>query len=441
MQLKTVTAPDLPAALRKVKEELGPDAVIVATRRVKDRRGGLGIFAREMVEITAAHDPEAGRPARRAARTYAIVGGDEDSAGPLAGDDAAGRTGPAGQAGRDGGRTSGGLSRESVLFYVRPLREELRVLTASVASLQQAVSRRLEAPPVGGMAQVRGEIAELRQMVARMGAAAEEPATAALPEALRAWAMRLADAGVDLALIRPALERLAADLSPLELARPESVRDGVLDALRRQVAVAEALEGCGDRARVLAFVGPTGVGKTTTIAKLAGQRLATRSGARVALLTLDTFRVGAVAHLRAFAEILGLPVHVATDAAELDALVRRHLDHDLVLIDTAGGNPRDERLLGELRALLGQNPYVETHLCVSATTKPRDLADIGARFAPLAIEKLVFTKIDETNSGGSLFNFLAQSGKPLALLTNGQRVPEDLAVASKDAFCRWVMGE
>jgi flagellar biosynthesis protein FlhF len=141
-----------------------------------------------------------------------------------------------------------------------------------------------------------------------------------------------------------------------------------------------------------------------------------------------------------YGDALGVPVHVAKTAAELEKLVRRQLDHDLILIDTAGGNQRDDAHLDALQRLLSANPLVEIHLCVSATTKSRDLWDIHERHEGLAIEKLIFTKTDETNAGGSLYNFLTRSGRPLAFLTNGQRVPEDLQVATKSAFCRWVMG-
>jgi len=215
----------------------------------------------------------------------------------------------------------------------------------------------------------------------------------------------------------------------------------VLSAMMRRISVASPLERSEKRARVMALVGPTGVGKTTTVAKLAGNLRADNPKARVALLTLDTYRVGAVEHLRAYGEMLKSPVSVASTAAELESLVRRHLDSDLILIDTAGGNPRDERLMSELRSLICPNPLIETHLCLSATTKERDLREIADRFSCLSIEKLIFTKIDETSSGGPLYNHLAQSGTPLAHITTGQRVPEDIEVASKDRLCRWVLGE
>lgn len=457
MLLRTFTAADVPSAVRQIRETLGPEAVIVSTRPVKARRGAFGLFSSGGVEITAAIEPDAGpgregtrdapvpkilrrdgaertpglESASRRGNTLAVVGDDLD--------EEIARTAAA----REETPEPRPEPRERVMFYIKPIREELRTLTTEIESLKQETRSRqmrtLESN--SGFARMRSEIAELRYLVGRMSEAVVDPASTSLPDPLRSIAMQLADAGVDLTLIAGGLQRLAQTLTPDQLSQEAYVRECVLAELMRLVAVSAPLESGGQRARVLALVGPTGVGKTTTAAKIAGQLLLERREARVAFLTLDTYRVGALDHLRHYGEMLGLPVHVATNAAELDRLVRAHLDHDLVLVDTTGGNPKDDRLMGELHAFISPNPLIETHLCVSATTKPRDLRDIHERFSSLAIEKLIFTKIDETNCGGSLFNFLTLSGKPLTYLTNGQQVPEDLRVATRDGFCRWVMGE
>ncbi|MBN1478016.1 flagellar biosynthesis protein FlhF [Candidatus Sumerlaeota bacterium] len=434
MLLKTFSAPDVPTALQRIRSELGPDAVIVSTRQVKGRRGAFGLFRPGGVEITAAREPDPatepcralGASPRRLGRAYATVGEEDEQPRE--------RTAATATA-----RGNSGPDRQSVLFYVNPLREEIRSLSETVESLQGQVQRR-PSDAQADLSLVQGEIAELRYLLNRMSARTSEGETLDLPESLRATAMRLADAGVDLDLIRPGLERIAKTLSASESAQAEYVRECVLAELMRPISVAGSLESGDRRARVLAFVGPTGVGKTTTVAKIAGQHLAKGRRGSVALLTLDTYRVGAFDHLRSYAEILKTQVQVASNAAELDSLIRRNLDTDLVLIDTAGGNPRDRRLMEALGAVIGSNPLIETHLCVSATTKPRDLRDIHERFSALAIEKLVFTKIDETCSGGALYNLLAESGRPLAFMTDGQRVPEDLHLATRESLCRWVMG-
>lgn len=435
MQLKTFNAPDVSTALALIKEELGPDAVIISTRETGGRKG-LGLFKRGGVEITAAIDADTA-PSRVIPTTRLATKAYNRTRSDVVELNSSPATAVLKEATKEESSP-----RESVLFYVRPLREEIRTLSDCVASMRSEMD--CNGKPVSNVTDIsrmRGELSELRHMMGQMAESRREPLVANLPEPLRAITMRLADSGVKIEIIREGLERLGRDLTPGQLDDQKFVNECVLSELKRHISVSSTLKSSDRRAQVVSLVGPTGVGKTTTVAKLAGQHIAANRDSRVALMTLDTFRVGAINHLKIFGDMLGLPVHVAKSASELDTLIRRHLDHDLILIDSAGGNQKDTALLEELRVLIGANPLIETHLCVSATTKGRDLRDILDRFAPLAIEKLIFTKTDETNSGGSLYNFLTHSGKPLAYVTNGQHIPSDIEVAEKDAFCRWVLGD
>ena len=163
---------------------------------------------------------------------------------------------------------------------------------------------------------------------------------------------------------------------------PEKARLFMRRAIADFIPVASPIQLEPGRIRVAALVGPTGVGKTTTIAKLAAYaKLELKQ--KVALVTLDTFRVAAVDQLQQYAEILQVPLHVALTVEDLRSAMRFYQDRALVLIDTAGHSPKDSEVQGQLRRLLDELPEVETHLVLSATTKPRDLADIAQRFEPL----------------------------------------------------------
>ena len=182
--------------------------------------------------------------------------------------------------------------------------------------------------------------------------------------------------------------------------------------------------------KIWVFIGPTGVGKTTTLAKLAAQfRL--KAHKKITLISLDTYRIGAVDQLRTYADILDLPLEVAFRPEDLKKIIESNMHQDLLLIDTVGRSPNDSRHLEELRAFLAVHPQLENHLLLSATTKDRDLSQIIQRFSCVPIKSYIFTKLDETDEYAPLFNQLLRDRKPLSYLTNGQNVPEDIELATK----------
>jgi len=190
--------------------------------------------------------------------------------------------------------------------------------------------------------------------------------------------------------------------------------------------------------KIWAFVGPTGVGKTTTLAKVAAHFMM-RFNKRIALITLDTYRIGGIEQLQTYARILRLPFEIASDAETLKEAIGRHQDCDLLLLDTAGRNPHRQDQLEEMRGILSADPGVENHLVLSATTKEGDLATIVQQFSLLPIRSYVFTKIDETEEYTALFNQLLRYKRPLSYLTNGQKVPEDIEPASKSRIASLVL--
>ncbi len=208
---------------------------------------------------------------------------------------------------------------------------------------------------------------------------------------------------------------------------PESCQSFLRGRLMDAVEVASPeVEGM----KIWAFVGPTGVGKTTTLAKLAAH-FHVRLGKKIGLITIDTFRIGALDQLKTYARILRLPLEVAPDRESLKKIIDRSGHCDLLLIDTAGRNPYQTQQMEEIKNLLAADRRIEAHLVLSAATKDRDLEEIVRRFSVLPLQSYVFTKIDETVEYTSLFNQLIRYRKPLSYLTTGQKVPEDIEVATK----------
>ena len=183
--------------------------------------------------------------------------------------------------------------------------------------------------------------------------------------------------------------------------------------------------------RIVALIGPTGVGKTTTLAKIAA-RFVLEQGVSAALITADTYRISAVEQLKTYSDILGLPLEIVYSPNELRLAIRKHEEKQLVLIDTAGRSQHNEYQMKELQDLLKTNSRIEKHLVISSTTKNRDAQDILEKFSVCRPDRIIFTKTDETNSTGLILNLLYKKEIGLSYLANGQSVPDDIVPADAD---------
>lgn len=184
----------------------------------------------------------------------------------------------------------------------------------------------------------------------------------------------------------------------------------------------------GEDANIIVLVGPTGVGKTTTVAKLAAN-FALIAEKDVGIITADTYRIAAVDQLRTYANLIGAPLSVVYTPEEMKQAVDEHRNRDLIVIDTAGRSQYDKMQMNELRAFLSvlENPQI--HLVVSATTKTEDLVDTVKRFQTTDFNRLIITKLDETRTFGPLLHLVRLCGKEISYITAGQSVPDDIEVA------------
>jgi flagellar biosynthesis protein FlhF len=275
---------------------------------------------------------------------------------------------------------------------------------------------------------------EVRAVAAADASEWREPA-AAPPREPRSLVERLLiQGGVD--------EPLATYLASRAGGAPRTLREAteaVVEALRRSVEF--ALPDLRGPRRVLAFVGPTGVGKTTTLAKIAA-RTALVERRPVGLVTLDGYRIGATAQIEAFADLIGVPLEVARDATSFRRSLRRLADAEVVFVDTAGRAPRDDAALSELAAILQSTPdEVETTLCIAAATRRVELEHEIERHAVLAPRTLTVTKADEARQHGGVLSAHLIGALPLAWITTGQRVPEDVEVAAPEKLAAALCGE
>lgn len=191
--------------------------------------------------------------------------------------------------------------------------------------------------------------------------------------------------------------------------------------------------------RVVVLTGPTGVGKTTTIAKIAAN-FSLIDNRKVGLITVDTYRIAAVDQLKRYAEIIGIPLHVAFDPQELKDGIAKMKDRDLILIDTAGRSQNNFLQIKELKSYL-QGVDAEIHLVISATTKSTDVDEIVKAFGQVSIDRVIITKLDETTSYGVILQTCERTRAPLSFVTTGQGVPEDIEVATGEKLAQLILGD
>lgn len=188
------------------------------------------------------------------------------------------------------------------------------------------------------------------------------------------------------------------------------------------------------------LVGPTGVGKTTTIAKLAG-KLSLMDKKKVGLITIDTYRIGAVEQLRTYAEIMNIDFKVVITIKEMEEAVKSMRDLDVVLIDTTGRSSKNSMQISELRAFINKAEPEEILLVISAITKNRDIPVILSGYSQVEYESLIITKLDETSIYGGLYNIVKAAQKPIKYITTGQNVPDDIKVPTTEEMVELIVGE
>jgi flagellar biosynthesis protein FlhF len=442
MQVKTFQAGSMSEALSMIKAEMGPDAMIISSR--KERRKGLfGFFRKPIFEITAALDRS---PRQKRPETNPYVQASENSAStreefqksmlePLVREirelkDRVENITPRGEAGPVNGKPRTDTA-DTGTGKVYAGDETVRM---NGKKLDIEKIRELLIDTVAGKAVKPDGLSNKKPTVAKMAENEKEKSTAS--ETYHENLLReLKDSGLD----REICGKLIESVNSLPAGDESNARETIRGTLGAMVRCAGAVRLKKNGPRVIALVGPTGVGKTTTIAKLAAM-YALKRKVKVALVTTDTFRAGAVEQLKTYANILRVPMDTASTKKELAKVLESHSDKDIILIDTAGKSSRDGGKLNDLDGLLKADSGIERHLCLSATTRDEDLHDIVAQFMSLPVHRILFTKLDESRKLGCLVNVPIRNNLPISYVTNGQRVPEDIEIANSKKLSRLVVG-
>lgn len=230
--------------------------------------------------------------------------------------------------------------------------------------------------------------------------------------------------------------------------RKESTLDTLLASVYQKIVLKlgtpKPIELEDKHAKVVFFVGPTGVGKTTTIAKIASQ-FKLEKEKRVAMITSDTYRIAAIEQLKTYANILSVPVSVVYTVEELDSAMEEYKDYDLVLVDTAGRSHKNQQHCEEMihfvkDSVVPRGCTKDIYMVVSAATKYRDLLDIVEVYGQVGKYNIVFTKLDETSAFGNLLNIRLKTQASFSYVTNGQTVPDDIRVLDAQRLAKSLLG-
>ncbi len=441
MQVKEFEAENLKACLQLVRDALGADAVILETRKTR-KKGILGMGGRDMVNVVAAtgisvksdelvreQKPSAASPATKTSPSavrslYANTAESTQKMASVARDEAA--------------RTAAGQGAAIAANRVKPDLREAATQTAAAERLSfvERAMREIR-DSLNAMQREQREAHERTvsalTAVTLPAASPAETSPILCPELHR----RLLSAGYTDEAARELLDRLPDMSAWTEPARLPLATAALRDLLAHDLPCSGPIRLTPGKLKAVALIGPTGVGKTTTIAKLAAH-FALVEKKRVGLLTMDTYRIAAVEHLKTYSQIIGIPVKVAYSQSEVLPATEEFHDYDLLLIDTAGRSQKNIMQVGELKTML-EPLHCETHLVLSASTKEQDMLDSVQRFSAARVDRIIFSKLDETSTHSSLLSVAEQCGKPISYLTTGQKVPEDIEVATGTSLASLVL--
>jgi flagellar biosynthesis protein FlhF len=402
LKLRTFTAETYTEALKKVKEEVGEDAVIVSSKEIKKK----SLTSPGLYEIVVAIEEENIKPRKPMSDKSHV---------------------------------------EEVMLKLSNAAKEISSTFNQESEIKKNVNKNVN----------NEELKELKQQIAKISdtlkflqATIWEITNAKNdlelpPEFSEIYALSRAS-GIDEKHLDEIM-KLTIKYMPLKMRKnSETIKRYFYTLLKKMIPIRIEREVTPPHKKIMMFVGPTGVGKTTTIAKLAARyayKLSRRH--KVGIITLDTYRIGAVEQLMTYAKMMRLPIETVVDPDDFSLALNTLRHSEYILIDTVGSSQHDKEKIEKLSSFLKVDTFAEINinLVLSAVTKYSDLMDIYNNFSILPIDTLIFTKLDETKSYGNIFSLLLETKKPVSYFSIGQEVPDDLIEADADYLLKGILNK
>ncbi|WP_160670744.1 flagellar biosynthesis protein FlhF [Clostridium sp. C8-1-8] len=401
MLIKRYMVKSMNEAMTRIRYELGKDAVIISQRKIK-KPGFFGLFSPRMIEVTAAVENSSKKDNTDNKKQENTLENSIESIKKLMNDQISSSKASQSYSSERRNETDYSYKREDI----RDVKDTPKNQYPSQSNQDYLVK----------------EMREMKSLITKVisGEDAKEKPYENLRKSL-----------INNDIEENLVENIIKDI-PLSAEQDENT---LKEAIEKRIAVENV-----DLKGPVVLVGPTGVGKTTTIAKLAG-RMALIEKKKVGLITVDTYRIGAVDQLKTYAEIMNLDFKVVITTKEMEDAVKSMEHCDVILIDTTGRSSKNSMQISELRAFVQKVNSDNIHLVISATTKNRDIKSIVEGFKILNYNHVIITKLDETSVYGSILNILQLADKPISFMTTGQTVPDDITIFTKEKIAKLIMGE
>ena len=394
MKLKTFTAPTYTEALNKIKTELGDDVVIVSSKEIK-------------------------RKTLSSPGLYEIVVAVEDNI-----------------------KKSESKKNDDVLLKLSTAAKEISSLSNKTEKKETNSLKPLNSDEIMALKEEISKIADtLKYLQATVWDITNKTDLELPPEFSEIYALAKSSGIASKHLDE--IMRLTIKYMPLKMRKNRNaIKRYFHTLLKKMIPVRLEREIKPPHKKIMMFVGPTGVGKTTTIAKLAARyayKLSSRH--KVGIITLDTYRIGAVEQLMTYAKMMRLPIETVVDPSDFEEALNALRHNDYILIDTVGSSQHDKEKIEKLSGFLKVNTFAEINinLVLSAITKYEDLIDIYNNFSILPIDTFIFTKLDETRNYGNIFSLLLDTKKPVSYYSIGQEVPDDLMEANAEYLLKGIL--